>query len=29
MDIFIEIEKKKYQAEILLRPLKQSNFKKI
>jgi len=29
MEIFIEIEKKKYQAEILLRPLKQSNFKKI
>jgi len=29
LDIFIEIEKKKYQAEILLRPLKQSNFKKI
>jgi len=29
MNIFIEIEKKKYQAEILLRPLKQSNFKKI
>ena len=28
MEIFIEIEKKKYQAEILLRPLKQSNFKK-
>jgi len=29
MDIFIEIEKKKYQAELLLSPLKQSNFKKI
>ena len=29
MEIFIEIEKKKYQAEILLKPLKQSNFKKI
>ena len=29
MEIFIEIEKKKYQAGILLKPLKQSNFKKI
>ena len=29
MEIFIEIEKKKYQAEILLKPLKQQNFKKI
>jgi len=29
MEIFIEIEKKKYQAEILLKPLKQTNFKKI
>jgi len=29
MDLFIEIEKKKYQAEILLKPLKQTNFKKI
>ncbi|WP_435090934.1 FAD-dependent oxidoreductase [Candidatus Pelagibacter bacterium nBUS_30] len=27
--IYIEIEKKKYQAEILLRPLKVNNFKKI
>ena len=26
--IYIEIEKKKYQAEILLRPLKVNNFKK-
>jgi len=29
MGLFIEIEKKKYQAEILLKPLKQSNYKKI
>jgi len=29
IDLFIEIEKKKYQAEILLKPLKQTNFKKI
>ena len=29
LKLFIEIEKKKYQAEILLKPLKQSNFKKI
>ena len=29
LDLFIEIEKKKYQAEILLKPLKQTNFKKI
>jgi len=28
-NIFIEIEKKKYQAEILLNPLKQANFKNI
>jgi len=28
-DIYIEIEKKKYQAEILLKPLKQGNFKNI
>jgi len=28
-NIFIEIEKKKYQAEILLNPLKQANFKTI
>jgi glycine cleavage system aminomethyltransferase T/glycine/D-amino acid oxidase-like deaminating enzyme len=27
LKIFIEIEKKKYQVEILLKPLKQSNFK--
>ena len=29
MKLFIEIEKKKYQAEILLKPLKQIIFKKI
>ena len=29
LELFIEIEKKKYQAEILLNPLKLSNFKKI
>jgi glycine cleavage system aminomethyltransferase T/glycine/D-amino acid oxidase-like deaminating enzyme len=29
LELFIEIEKKRYQAEILLKPLKQSNFKKI
>ena len=28
-EIYIEIEKKKYQAEILLKPLKKSNFKNI
>ena len=28
-NIYIEIEKKKYLAEILSKPLKQSNFKKI
>ncbi len=28
-DIFIEVEKKKYQAQIIQKPLKQSNFKKI
>jgi 4-methylaminobutanoate oxidase (formaldehyde-forming) len=28
-DIYIEIEKKKYQTEILLKPLKQGNFKNI
>ena len=28
-DLFIEVEKKKHKAEILLKPLKQSNFKKI
>ena len=27
--IYIEIEKKKYEAEILLKPLKQNNFKNI
>jgi len=29
MELFIEVEKKKYQAEILFKPLKQSNYKKI
>jgi len=29
LDLFIEIEKKKYQIDILKKPLKQSNFKKI
>ena len=28
-DIFIEVEKKKYQAQIIQKPLKQSNFKNI
>ena len=28
-DIFKEVEKKKYQAQIIQKPLKQSNFKKI
>ena len=28
-DLYIEIEKKKYKAQILLKPLKQSNFKDI
>jgi len=28
-NLYIEIEKKKYPAELLLKPLKQSNFKKI
>jgi 4-methylaminobutanoate oxidase (formaldehyde-forming) len=28
-NFFIEVEKKKYAAEMLLNPLKQSNFKKI
>ena len=27
--LYIEIEKKKYPAEIILRPLKQSDYKKI
>ena len=27
--LYIEIEKKKYPAEILLRPLKQTNYKNI
>jgi 4-methylaminobutanoate oxidase (formaldehyde-forming) len=27
--IYIEIEKKKYEAKILLKPLKQNNFKNI
>jgi len=29
LEIFIEVEKKRYPAEILLKPLKKSNFKKI
>ncbi len=29
MDLFIEIEKQKFKANLLLKPLKQSNFKKI
>ena len=29
LELFIEVEKKKFQVEILLKPLKQSNFKKI
>ena len=28
-DIFIEVEKQKYQAQLVEKPLKQSNFKKI
>ena len=28
-DVFIEVEKKKYQAQIIQKPLKQSNFKNI
>ena len=28
-NLYIEVEKKKYLAEILLKPLKQSNFKSI
>ena len=28
-DIFIEVEKQKYQAQLLEKPLKQTNFKKI
>ena len=28
-DIFIEVEKQKYQAYFIEKPLKQSNFKKI
>ena len=28
-NLFIEIEKIKYQAEVLLKPLKQTDFKKI
>ena len=28
-DIFIEVERQKYQAQIIEKPLKQSNFKKI
>jgi len=29
LELFIEIEKKKYPAAILLKPLKQTNFKEI
>ena len=29
LELFIEIEKKKYQAKILLKPLKKTDFKKI
>jgi len=29
LELFIEIEKKKYRAEILLNPLKSTNFKKV
>jgi 4-methylaminobutanoate oxidase (formaldehyde-forming) len=28
-NLYIEVEKKKYPAEILIKPLKQSNFKSI
>jgi len=28
-DLFIEVEKQKYEANILLKPLKQNNFKSI
>ena len=28
-DIFIEVEKQKYQAQLIEKPLKQNNFKKI
>ena len=28
-DIYIEVEKKKYKAQILLKPLKTNNFKNI
>jgi 4-methylaminobutanoate oxidase (formaldehyde-forming) len=28
-DLFIEVEKQKYQAQLLQKPLKQSNFKNI
>jgi len=28
-DLFIEVEKQKYKANILLKPLKQNNFKSI
>ena len=28
-NLYIEIEKKKYSCDLLLKPLKQSNFKKI
>ena len=29
LGLFVEIEKQKFQADILFKPLKQSNFKKI
>jgi glycine cleavage system aminomethyltransferase T/glycine/D-amino acid oxidase-like deaminating enzyme len=29
LNLFVEIEKKKYEVELLLKPLKQGNFKKI
>ena len=29
LELFVEVEKKKYHAEILLNPLKNGNFKKI
>jgi hypothetical protein len=28
-DLFIEVEKQKYQAQLIQKPLKQSNFKNI
>ena len=29
LDLYVEVEKIKYPAELLLKPLKQSNFKKV